>query len=153
MRSSSGRGQTAIEMLLILGIMLAGLAVVIASVPSSSSDTTLVYAMRNVGADVCSYLQTGVVVNDTLHAPLNDLIARSNYSSVPCRFLGVSFVKSTSGYNVTLTFDYSGPLGTAFASDVGQFVVLKASQYDGFGLSNGTLLFHGSPVRVEVVVK
>jgi len=153
LRCSSGRGQTAIEMMLIFGIMLAGLVVVLSSVPSTTGETTLAYAIRNAGSDACSYLGNGVLINDTLHAPLNDILKRANLSPVPCSLSGIRLVKSDSGYNVTVTFDYSGPLADAFASDVRDFIVLKASEYEGFGVSNGTLVFRGLPVRVEVVVK
>ena len=152
MRSSSSRGQTAIEMLFILGIMLTGLVVVISSVPSTSQNTILVYAMRNAASDVCSYLSTGVLVNDTIHDPLNDLIVRANYSPIKCSFLGLKVEKSEIGYKVVLKFSYSGPLGKTFTSDVERFVTLKASKYSGFSVSNGTLLFDGSPVQIEVVI-
>ena len=132
--------------------MLTGLVVVISSVPSTSQDTVLVYAMRNAASDVCSYLSTGVLVNDTIHSPLNDLIIKVNYSPIKCRFLGLDVEKSETGYNVVLRFSYSGPSGETFVSDVEKFVKLKASKYSGFSVSNGTLFFDGTPVQIEVVI-
>lgn len=153
MRCCSGRGQTAIEMMLIFGIMLAGLVVVLSSVSSTSSGTTLAYAARTSGSYACSYLQNGVVVNDTVYDPLNRLIEDNNYSPVQCRLLSVRVVESTSGYEVTLTFEYSGPDAGTFKTGVEEFVVLKMARYSGFELSDGVLLYRGSPVRVKVVVE
>ena len=139
-------------MLFILGVILAGLVVVVSSVPSASQDTILVYVMRNAASDACSYLSNGVLINDTLHEPLNDLVVKANYSPIQCRLLSVNVRRSGAGYNVTLTFSYSGLLSSVFTSDVGKFVRLKASKYSGFSVSNGTLLFDGSPVQIKVVI-
>ena len=139
-------------MLFILGIIMTGLVVIISSVPPASQGTILVYAMRNAASDTCSYLSNGVLISDTLHEPLNDLVVKTNYSPIQCRLLSVNVRRSGAGYNVTLTFSYSGPLRGAFTSDVGEFVMLKASKYKGFSFSNGTLLFDGSPVQIKVVI-
>jgi competence protein ComGC len=151
--SSKRRGQTAIELLFITAIILVGVVYILPSVAYSNEAVSLSDAFRTAGSDVCSYLNTAVIVNDSLHSPLNDLVDLWNYTPVGCRLVSLS-VETGSSISATLVFEYpSGKFSDAFAGNVTLYLKLRLSNVSGFRLVGENLYYGEKPVNVTVVVR
>ncbi len=151
--SSKRRGQTAIELLFITAIILTGIVYILPSVVYSNQAVSLSDAFRTAGSDVCSYLNTGVVINDSLHAPLNNLVELWNYTHLGCRFVGLS-VETNSSVNATLVFEYpGGAFPNAFEGNVTLYLKLRLSRISGFKLVGENLYYGEKPVNITVVVR
>ena len=146
------RGQTALELMFIFAIIMAGLVVVVNAYVPASSTVSLTYYVRGAASDACSFLATGTVVNETRYSALNTIIISANYSSVGCRVLGVSVEKSTSQWNVTIKMDVAVPLsGSVFKVAVRDYLVNSLSHVNGFSLRGGEIYYKNVPVRINIV--
>jgi len=144
---SRSRGQTAIEALFIAAIILVGIAYLVPTFSEANSSVTLTKALRDAGSGACSYLNTAVLVNDSLYRPLNELIALNNYTPLNCRFIGVSLNGSA-----TVAFQYTGPEGP-FTGNVSLYIKLRLARLPGFELIGERLYHNGREVNVTVVVR
>jgi hypothetical protein len=70
-----GRGQTAVEVLLITAVILTGLAVVFSPYQEDNSKITALAAVRSVSSDIAAYLNLGVMKSGSPElGPLNAVI-------------------------------------------------------------------------------
>jgi len=151
---SRRRGQTAVELLFILAIILTGVVYILPSAVHTNRSVAATDAFRTAGSDVCAYLNTGVVVNDSIHAPLNKLVVLWNYTPIGCRLVGLSVVPVNGTLNVSIVYSYPDP-GTkpAFVGNVTEFLKLRLSSIRGFRLAGGKLYYGGTRVNLTVVVR
>lgn len=147
---SRSKGQTALEMLLLLGVILTGLVVVISSSLPTQEGVTLSFEVRNAASDACTYLQMAVVVNDSIYAPLNNIIKSFNYTPIQCRLSSYSTDLSDDSVNIFVVFAYEGPNNNSVQLALERYLFLKLSTYRGFSVVNGSLYYGGKPVELEV---
>lgn len=118
MSPSRRRGQTALEALFILGIILTGVVLIVPPYLDSSEETSIVVQVRNAASDACAYLNTGVKMDDWLHEPLNEILEASNYSSSNFVLEGIS--TSQSGNVVTVRVRIKSQKSSKFWENSGQ---------------------------------
>ncbi|WP_460129081.1 hypothetical protein [Thermococcus prieurii] len=151
---SQRRGQTAVELLFITAIILTGIVYIVPSVVHTNKTVSTTDAFRTVGSDVCTYLNTGVIVNDSTHAPLNNIVELWNYTPVGCRLVGLSVVPVNGTLNVSIVYSYPDPVTkSAFVGNVTDFLKLRLSSIQGFRLVGDNLYYGGMKVNLTVVVR
>lgn len=153
MSSSRTKGQTALEVLFIAGIILTGAAIILPGYLDSNNDTVILMHVKNAADNACSYLNTGVVIEEAPYTSLNTLIKNVNYTSIPCRVKGVFIATSTKdaiSLNVSIVYFGSvdeNNLSTAIAS-----FLVEELKLEGFSQSGETLVYGGKIVNVTIEV-
>ncbi|MCD6373069.1 MAG: hypothetical protein J7L37_05935 [Thermococcus sp.] len=102
MLRSRRRAQTALEVLFILAIILAGVVVITSSYTKSSTVTTMDVYVRDAASSACDYLNEGVVILDDLHEPLNGVFVYTNYSYAFLSFERLKTVEAGSEVSITV---------------------------------------------------
>lgn len=136
-----------------MGIIFTALTIIVPAYLNGNTDTTLLVHVKNAAGNACSYLNTGVVVEDSVHAPLNGIIGDSNYSSLWCRVRGVSIVSSNKtqvSVKVVVVYRSGVTPPSELGDAVGSFVVGALKSRSGFSESNGVLWYGEKAVTITV---
>ncbi|AJC71853.1 hypothetical protein X802_06525 [Thermococcus guaymasensis DSM 11113] len=153
MSSSRAKAQTAIEVLFIAGLVLIGAAIILPGYMDSNTDTVVLMHVKNAADNACSYLGTGVAVEDPEHSSLNTLIEGVNYSSISCRVSRVFVASSTKdSISLNVTVIYSGPLDVGKVENAISGFIESWLESKGFSRVNGALSYGGKTVSVTVKV-
>ena len=148
------KAQVSLEMMFILAIILAGIVLVSSVYYQSDTKTQLVYYIRTTATNACVYLSTGVVINDTVHSSLSEVIRAYNYSSLACDVSGINMVQASSTINVTVYINCAQPVNSSMLSDaLREYIISRLSNIRGFSFSGGALYFRNYPLNIGVVVK
>jgi len=152
------KGQTAVEMLFIVGIILAGVVVIIPLYTQESGDSVMLAAVRDAAAQAAAYIETGVVSDKQEYGKLNEIIQDyTEYGSVGFRFAGLG-VTSESDEKVTITVKFIHDLSpnpsrdSKIAKNVGEFFKEYLKDVRGFRLENNHLYYAGKLVEFNVTV-
>ncbi|AEO13907.1 hypothetical protein [Thermococcus sp. AM4] len=145
------KGQTALEVLFIAGIILIGAAIILPGYMNTNTDTVVLMHVKNAADNACSYLGTGVEVEDPAYSPLNTLIEEVNYSSIQCR-VERTFIVSSTGDSISLnvTVIYSGPLSAADVESAVSEFIKNRLESEGFSLVGGALTYGGKTMSITV---
>ncbi len=152
------KGQTAVEMLFILGVVLAGIVVVVPVYTQQSSDSVVLSAVRDAASQATAYINMGVLSNDSAYAPLNEVINNyTGYSNAGFRFLGVGVLSENSTAIVlSVKFEHSLPSNSTqdgkMALAVGNFIKGYLGGISGFNLRNGHLYADNRLLKFNVTV-
>ena len=153
MSSSRAKGQTALEVLFIAGIILIGAAIILPGYLDGNNDTVILMHVKNAADNACSYLNTGVVIEEAPYTPLNTLIKNVNYTPIPCRVRGVAIVTSTKdAISLKVSIVYFGSLGEDNLSKAIASFLAKELKSEGFSQSGETLAYGGKTVNVTIEV-
>ncbi|AIU69574.1 hypothetical protein TEU_04030 [Thermococcus eurythermalis] len=148
------KGQTAVELLFVVAILITGIVYLVSSAVDVNNGVSVVYAFRTAGSDVCTYLNTGVVVNDSTHAPLNNIVELWNYTPVECRFVDLTVVQVNDTLDVSMVYSYpDSATKPAFIGNVTDFLRLKLSSVPGFRLAGNKLYYGEMGINLTVVVR
>ncbi len=151
MSSSKAKAQTAIEVLFIAGLVLIGAAMILPGYMDSNTDTVVLMHVKNAADNACSYLGTGVEVEDPAYSPLNALIEKVNYSSISCRVSRVFVASSTKdSMSLNVTVVYSGPLEVSKVKNAISGFIENWLESKGFSRVNGALSYGGKTVSITV---
>ncbi len=135
-------------------VIVGGILLVAKIYYPSDASVSLTYQLKSAAQDACTFLNEGVVVNDTVHASLDRVIELNNYSSLNCAVSGVSVNRTSSSIDAEVYIAYSSNLNATLVSGaVRNYLVARLSRVNGFVLRNGVLYFRGYPVNLGVVVK
>ena len=152
------RAQTSLEMLFILGIILAGIVVIIPIYTQESSDPVMLAAIRDAAAQAAAYIDTGVVSDDPLYGNLTEVIEKyTDYQSVGFRFVGIK-TQSENGTSVKILVKFEHDLAEnstrdkAVAGYIGGFLKNYLSGVRGFSMRGGSLYQNGRLVVFNVTV-
>ncbi len=148
------RGQTSLELMFLFMVIVGGVLLVAKIYYPSDTGVSITYQLKSAAQDACTFLNEGVVVNDTVHAPLDRVIELNNYSSLNCAVSGVSVNTTSTSINAVVYITYSSRLNATLVSGaVRDYLVARLSRVNGFALRNGVLYFRGYLVSLGVVVK
>lgn len=152
------RGQTAIEMLFILGIILTGIVVIAPLYTQESGESFLVAAVRGAASQAAVYIEAGVVSDKPRYEDLNEIIQDyTEYQSVGFRLAGVSLVSESNG-KVTVAVKFTHDLSpeptrdSGIAGKIGEFLKDYLKDVNGFYLEDGHLYYRGSLVEFKIAV-
>ncbi|WP_297504093.1 hypothetical protein [Thermococcus sp.] len=152
------KGQTAVEMLFILGVILAGIVVVVPVYTQQSSDSVTLTAIRDASSQAAAYINMGVVSSDTSYAPLNEVINNyTGYSNVGFRFVGLEVLSENStSLVVAVKFEHDLPPNSTrdgkIALAIGEFLKGYLGGIHGFTLRNGHLYTDNRLLKFNVTV-
>ncbi|KUH34049.1 hypothetical protein APY94_03495 [Thermococcus celericrescens] len=156
--AGSRKGQTSVEMLFIVGIILAGVVVIIPLYTQESGDSVMLAAVRDAAAQAAVYIETGVISDKPEYEALNDIIKNyTEYGSVGFRFAGLG-VTSESDEKVTITVKFTHDLSSNSSRDskiakgIGRFFREYLKDVRGFRLDGGHLYYAGRLVEFNVTV-
>jgi len=147
------RAQTALEVLFIAAVIVGGAAVLVVPYLNQNTDAMVVAQVRSVADDACAYLNTGVVILDGKHAPLNPLISSANYSSIGCMTRGVGVTSSNETditIKVELEYTLSAIQNSTIADATKSFIVNELKSRSGFHSVGGSLVYGKKNVRIVV---
>ncbi|WP_457752213.1 hypothetical protein [Thermococcus sp.] len=151
------RGQTAIEALFIMAIILTGVALIAPTYIRSSSITTMDVYVRDAASSACDYLNEGVNVSDTLHEPLNPIVKELNYSYGFFALDGVH--TSTSGNDVNVTVVITSKLSlssgqiSVVESAIKEYMLRYISSRPNVSRDGEYLYFGGRRFSIQVTVR
>ena len=152
------KGQTAIEMLFIVGIILTGIVVIVPLYVHESGDSVMITVVRDAAAQAAVYIETGVVTNKPGYEKLNEIIQNyTEYRSVEFRFVGLG-VTSESDRNITIAVKFIHGLSqntsrdSRIARDIGEFFKEYLKDVKGFQLEEGHLYYRGRLIEFNVTV-
>ena len=152
------KAQTAVEMLFILGVVLAGVVVIVPVYLQQNSDSTMVAAIRDAASQAAAYINTGVITNDSKYAPLNVVISSyTGYSNPGLRFVGIRIQSENSTTVVVdLKFDHTlSPNSTRdgkIALAIGDFIKGYLKGISGFKPRGGHLYVRNRLLEFNVTV-
>lgn len=155
MLKSRNRAQTALEMMLIAGIILVSIALVVPSYFEENTLTSVVAYVRASASRACDYLNLGVFSNDPRYSPLNPILETLNGLNPNLRVLKLetSQTNNTITVVVVLTTPYSTIDNETLASAVRSFIMHDLNMTTNLTLSNGTLFYGDTAVNIVVRVE
>ena len=145
-------------MLFILGIILAGIVVIIPIYNQESSDSVMLAAIRDAAAQAAAYIDTGVVSDDPLYGNLTEVIENyTNYRSVGFRFVGIKTQsENETSVKILVKFEHdmakNSTRDRAVADHIGEFLKNYLSSVRGFSMMGGSLYQNGRLVVFNVTV-
>jgi len=152
------RGQTAIEVLFILGIIFTGIVVIVPIYTQESEDSVMVAAVRDAASQAAVYIEAGVVSDTPEYKNLNEIIEHyTGYQSVGFRLIGVKVV-SESDEKVIIAVKFAHELSpdstrdSGMARKIGEFFKDYLKDVNGFHLEGGHLYHRGKLVEFEIDV-
>jgi uncharacterized protein (UPF0333 family) len=147
------RAQTALEVLFIAAVIVAGAALIVSPYLDQNTDAMVVAQVRSAADDACAYLNAGVVIQDSKHAPLNPLITNANYSSIGCMMRGIG-VTSSNETDITIKVELEYTRGaiqnSTVANAVSSFITTELESRSGFHSVGGSLMYGTKSVRIVV---
>jgi len=148
----SRSAQTAVEALVLVGVIIAGIVVVVPAYLDNNSKISLTSAVRDAADFAANYVSLGVEKED--YADLNDAIRALNYQAGGIRFLGLEVKGSENVTIVTLKFECLVECDEArVGRDLGQFIKSYLANNNGeFSIRNGTLIFNNQEIWFNVTV-
>ncbi|WP_231845573.1 hypothetical protein [Pyrococcus abyssi] len=139
---SKSRGQTAIEELFILMILVVGAIVIIPNYIENDAKNLAIVNIRDVAKRACDYINMGVIVDDPTHEPLNAII--ENSTSEKCYLERIEINEGDMNISVRVKVKFPRNISEA----VREFMI-RALEERGFKY-NGTLIYNGIGIEVEV---
>ncbi|ASJ15421.1 hypothetical protein [Thermococcus radiotolerans] len=154
MSSSRRRAQSAIEVLFILAIILAGVLVVTPSYLNENTAMSAVSYVRTSASDACAYLNTGVVSNESIYSPLNAIITASNYTYRAFQLAGVrsADVNGKMQINITITYAGAGLPEATIEANIKQYIEDDLVSKTNVVRENGKLYLRGREIEINVDV-
>jgi len=152
------RGQTAFEMLFIIGIFFVGLLLVVSPYITQSRDTSLITAVRDASSLATSYINAGVISNDSVFTPLNDIIKNyTQYENVDFRFIGLKTeVENSTEVIILVKFEHDLPENQSqdaiMASSLGKFLKGYLGRIRGFRWRNGHVYYGDRLITFNITV-
>ena len=134
-------------------MIVGGAAVLVTPYLNQNTDTMVVAQVRSAADDACAYLNTGVMVLDDKHAPLNPLISDVNYSSIGCIMGGVGVISSNETditIKVELGYTRSAVTNSTVADATKSFIINELKSRSGFHSVGGSLVYGKKNVRITV---
>ncbi len=145
-----GKGQTAVEVLLIMAVLLTGLALIVAPYQESNSKVTALAAVRSVSSDIATYLNLGVIKENSPELrPLNAIIRdHGDYVVNNFVFDGVKVQSEGRNYlKILVKFRTVGPanstLDSLLVDAIGKSLDRTLDDMDGF-VRKGNAFYYGS---------
>jgi len=140
------RGQTAIEFMLIFGVIMVTIIVLFHPILTNQRDTIVTSTFKEIASDACYYINLGVKVEDYEHEPLNNLVG-----NVKCNFLGISVDSTTGEIRVTLKFEVNGN-AQDFASGIIEYIKRRITEIRGFTITDkGEIFYRDSKITIEIL--
>jgi len=151
---SAKRGQTSLEYLLLMTVILLSVSAIAASYAKTSSSMSLTAVVRETGSIACSYVNTGVVKNSSQpYSYLNDAITYLGYRSPLLKVESIN-VTVGSSVDINMTFLTGITLNSTAREKLGSYVRSFVAEYllDSKALSGSisNLTYRGKPVKLEV---
>ena len=157
MLSSRRKAQTSLEALFIIAIILTAVAIVVPVYTKSSSLSTMDVYLRNSASSACDYLNEGVMVNDSLHEPLNKVLAYTNYSYAFFSFEGIRVVEHGSDVDVTVNvfskLSLSDAQRTFIESQIKEYMLRYITARSNIRREGDYLYFGGKTFSITVNVR
>ena len=145
-----GKGQTAVEVLLIMAVLLTGLALIVAPYQESNSKVTALAAVKSVSSDIATYLNLGVIKENSPElSPLNAIIRdHGDYVVNNFVFDGVKVQSEGRNYlKILVKFRTVGPanstLDSLLVDAIGKSLDRTLDDMDGF-VREGNAFYYGS---------
>jgi len=154
MSYSRRRGQTAIEVLFVLAIILVGGTIVISSYMGQNRAVSILTYVRTSASDACAYLNSGVITNESVYSPLNPIINLTNYSFKSFQLAGVGMNESSDIIQITVRISYFGSsleedtVADAIRRYIEGDLVLRTNVVN----ESGKLYFGGREIKINVEV-
>ncbi|WP_461867089.1 hypothetical protein [Thermococcus sp.] len=150
------RGQTSLELLLILSIILFGIAVVIPNYLSSSTSTSLISLTRSSADVACGYLDMGVIVRDTndTYFYLNQLLNPMVKYDVHVGNVRYAEVNDTIYIKVNILSFTSLPNEQTVENGILNFIRAYIVEHSSARIdANNNLIYNGKKVIINVEVR
>lgn len=147
----SRRGQTAIETLFIVAIVMAGIALAVPTYLNENRTVSIAAYVRASASHAADYINMGVAYNESPYTILNPLL--SNISGNPHLGL-VNMTVSDNGtvVNITLTFVSSATLPSNAPDLVESFIVEDVARNTNAGKRGSNLIYSNREIVVNVRV-
>jgi len=150
------RGQTSLEYLFVLAMILLSVSAIVASYARTSSSMGLTAMVRESGNLACSYINTDVVRNSSQpYSYLNDAITYLNYRT-PLLNVGSINVTIGSSVYINMTVIAGTLLNSTAREKLGGYISSFVASYlianKALSGSVSNLTYKGKPVKLEVRV-
>jgi|GEM_PF-1768088 len=157
MSKSRRRAQTALEVMFILAIILTAVAIVVPVYSRSSSMGTMDVYLRDAASSACDYLNEGVMINDTLHEPLNGVLVITNYSYGFFSLEGIRVDEYGSDVDVTVNISSKISLSDAqrtfVESQIKEYMLRYIAGHSNIRREGDYLYFGGKRFSITVNVR
>ncbi|ASJ11639.1 hypothetical protein [Thermococcus thioreducens] len=154
MSPSRRKAQTAIEVLFITAIILAGILLVVPTYLDENTASSIISYIRGSASDACAYLNTGVIINESIYTPLNAIINASNYTYRAFQLAGVrtAEINGTIQVNVTITYTGAGLPESTVEANIKQYIEDDLISKTNVVKQNGKLYLGGREIEINVDV-
>lgn len=148
----SRRGQTAIESLFIIAIVMAGIAVVVPAYLNENRTSSVAAYVRASASHAADYINMGVTSNQSPYTLLNPLVA--NISGNPhLRFANMTVDDNGTTITVNLTFVSTMNLPSSAPTLIRSFIVEDVALRTNAEKSGSKLLYSNREIVLNVVVR
>ena len=149
----SRRGQTAIESLFILAIIITGIAMVLSNYMNENRDVSVVSYIRASASHACDYLNMGVQTNESPYSILNSFLNETDYQF---RVMSIGLNETSGGMNVSVIistpFELNASMVSSLENSIKSFIVEDVSRNTNMGKNGTDLVYSGEIVRINVRV-
>lgn len=150
----SRRGQTAIETLFILAIIMTGVAMVLSSYMNENRDVSVVSYIRASASHACDYLNMGVQTSESPYSILNGDMASLNGINYQFRVISIGLNETSGGMNVSVSISTPFELNasSSLENSIKSFIVEDVSRNTNMGKNGTNLVYSGKTVIINVRV-
>lgn len=152
----SRRGQTAIETLFILAIIMTGVAIVLSSYMDENRDVSVVSYIRASASHACDYLNMGVQTSESPYSILNGDMASLNGINYQFRVISIGLNETSGGMNVSVSistpFELNASMVSSLENSIKSFIVEDVSRNTNMGKNGTNLSYSGKTVIINVRV-
>ncbi|RLF76990.1 hypothetical protein DRN39_05075 [Thermococci archaeon] len=150
------KGQTAIETLFILAIIMTGIAMVLSSYLNENRDVSVVTYIRASASHACDYLNMGVQTSESPYSLLNNDLASLNGTNYQFRVMSIGLNETSTAMNISVSISTPFVLNTSMVSSLENsiklFIVEDVSRNTNMGKNGTNLVYSGKIVRLNVSV-
>ncbi len=145
------------ESLFIVIMILIAVTVISGNYLRTRSSVTIITVAKSSATFACTYINTGVVSNDTEYSSLNRVIDLLNYTTPHLTLNDFKYASNSTVFLLNLTVVSGIPLAPAVRSSIegslSEFIKNELVSRSLVSLKNGSVYYDGKKVTVEVRVK
>jgi len=148
----SRRGQTALETLFIVAIIMTGIAFVVPGYLNENRDISVIACVRSSASHACDYLNMGVQISESPYSLLNPVLESLNGENYHFRVMNISqtTINTTTRIMVTINTPFQVD-NTTVANGIKSFIIEDIAKNTNL-VKNGTDLVY-SDRTIEISVR
>ncbi|AIF68587.1 hypothetical protein PAP_00720 [Palaeococcus pacificus DY20341] len=149
----SRRGQTALETLFIVAIIMAGIAFVVPSYLNENRNISVIAYVRTSASHACDYLNMGVEISESPYSLLNPALESLNGENYHFRVMNITQVDTNTTTRILVTINTPFQVdNTTIANGIKSFIIEDIAKNTNLAKNSTNLVYSGRIIEISVRV-